>query len=121
VEAEVNALIAMGNRSDGWKPSVVRTVASAGEGIDACVDAIEAFRQFQNASAARRERKIHIQKERLLELVRSQVTRQLLRDRRGAERLEQLAARIADRDVDPYSAAEELLTLSRDLKERRKE
>jgi LAO/AO transport system kinase len=121
VEAEVNALIAISNRSDGWKPSVVKTVASAGEGIDACVDAIGAFRQFQNASAARRERQVQIQKERLLELVRSQVTRELLHDRQGAERLEQLAARIADRDVDPYSAAEELLSLSRALRDRGRE
>jgi LAO/AO transport system kinase len=121
VEAEVNALIAMSNRSDGWKPSVVRTVASAGEGIDACVNAIEGFRQFQNASVVKRARQVHIQKERLLELVRSRVTRELLRDRQGVERLEQLAARVADRDVDPYSAADELLTLSRSLKDRREE
>jgi hypothetical protein len=45
----------------------------------------------------------------------------LLRDRQGVERLEQLAARVADRDVDPYSAADELLTLSRSLKDRREE
>lgn len=113
VEVELNALLTLSDRADGWKPVVVRTVATTGEGVDACIEAVEAFRMFQEASPARQARRVLVQKERLLELVRSRVARQLLGRPQGAERLERLAERVAARELDPYTAADELLALAR--------
>jgi LAO/AO transport system kinase len=114
VEVELSALLTLSNRADGWKPAVVRTVATTGEGVAACIDAVEAFRKFQESSPARQARRIQVQKERLLELVRSRVARQLLGRPQGAELLERLAERVAARELDPYTAADELLALGRD-------
>jgi LAO/AO transport system kinase len=111
VEAEIDVLISMSRRPDGWKPPVVRTVATGGEGIGACADAILSFREFQRRSPAEFARRVHIQKERLLELVRSQVARVLETDRRSAERLHDLAVQVVKRETDPFSAAEELRAL----------
>lgn len=113
VEAELNALLTLSDRSDGWKPAVVRTVATTGEGVDGCLEAVETFRKFQEVSPARQARRILVQKERLLELVRSRAARQLLERPQGAERLERLAERVAARELDPYTAADELLALAR--------
>jgi LAO/AO transport system kinase len=109
VEAELNALISISHRPDGWKPPVVKTVASDGIGIEACAQAVDAFRGFQKNSSARRERQLQVQKERLLELLRSQITRELLQDPESAALLEALAARVVDRAQDPYSAVEDLM------------
>lgn len=114
VEVELSALLTLSNRADGWKPAVVRTVATTGEGVAACIDAVEAFRKFQESSPAHQARRIQVQKERLLELVRSRVARQLLGRPQGAELLERLAERVAARELDPYTAADELLALERD-------
>ncbi len=113
VEVELGALLTLSNRADGWKPAVVRTVATTGEGVAACIEAVEAFRKFQESSPARQARRIQVQKERLLELVRSRVARKLLGRPQGAELLERLAARVAARELDPYTAADELLALAR--------
>ena len=108
-ETELNALLAISNRPDGWKPAVVKTVASEGMGIEECIRAIESWDQRQKGSHLQHERALQLQKERLMDIVRSEIQRSLLRDRRTAERLDQLARLLDERKIDPYSAAEQLL------------
>jgi len=109
IEAELNALIALSARPDGWKPEVVKTVAPDGIGVDRCAQAVEAWREAQKASPYRREKALQVQKERLLDLVRSEIQRSMLRDPLTANRLAEFALQIAERRLDPYSAAERLL------------
>ena len=109
VEAELNALLTLSNRPDGWKPVVVKTIAPEGTGVDSCALAIESWRRAQIESRFQQEKSIQIHKERLLELVRSEIQRSLLRDGRTATRLDELAREIAARRLDPFSAAEDLL------------
>ncbi len=109
VEAEVNALLGISNRKDGWRPVIIRTIASEGIGVEACVQAIESWRLTEKESHHQLQKRIQIQKERLLEIVQSQVRRSLLRTSGIAQRIEQLARGIAERSVDPYTAAEELM------------
>jgi len=110
-EAELNALLSMSSRADGWKPPVIRTIASQGTGIEACAGAIEEYRSFLSTSDIRRALAIQAQKERLLELACMQAREALLQDTAKAARIEELAVLIADRKLDPFSAAEEVLQL----------
>jgi LAO/AO transport system kinase len=50
VDQEIQSLLSMGHRPDGWTPPVVRTVATDGIGID------ELMRAIGNAAAAVREK-----------------------------------------------------------------
>jgi LAO/AO transport system kinase len=109
VEVELKALISMSARSDGWKPPVVRTIAAEGKGIAECAAAIDSYRTFARSSEFQRERLVRIQRERLLDLARSLVLEPLLKDPESRMLVERLAHEIADRDTDPYSAAEQLL------------
>ena len=88
---------------------MVKTVASEGMGIEECIRAIESWDQRQKGSHLQHERALQLQKERLMDIVRSEIQRSLLRDRRTAERLDQLARLLDERKIDPYSAAEQLL------------
>ncbi len=45
VEREIQAMLALAPRPDGWVPPVVRTVASEGVGIPELLDALESHRQ----------------------------------------------------------------------------
>jgi LAO/AO transport system kinase len=109
VEAELGALIAISNRADQWKPAVVKTVASEGKGTEDCAQAIDAWFAHLRGSGSQREKAVQNQKERLLDLVHSEVRRSLLQDRAAAARLEELALMLTERRTDPYSAADELL------------
>jgi len=109
IEAELNSLLAMSNRADGWKPAAVKTIATEGKGIDECAQAIESWRNHQKDSRFQREKAIQIQKERLIDLVRSEIQRSLLGQHRTSEKLEELARQMAERRIDPFSAAENLL------------
>jgi LAO/AO transport system kinase len=112
VEAELSALLAISPRADGWKPPVVRTVASEGQGVADCAAALGAYRGFLKSSPMRQDRALQIQKERLLEIARSLVLEPVLRRSGTLERLERLSCRVAQRELDPYSAAEQLLDAS---------
>jgi LAO/AO transport system kinase len=109
IEAELHALLGISSRPDGWKPAVVKTIAPEGKGIDECAQAIEAWRVFQAKSPSRRERSVQVQKERLLELVRSEIQRSMLRHPATSGKLDELALQITERGIDPYTAAEEML------------
>jgi LAO/AO transport system kinase len=111
-EAELRALLSMNSsRKDGWIPGIVRTTASAGEGIGECMQAVEEYRSFLSNSKTRRDEKVRQQKERLLDLACMQARENLLSDHSTAERIQQLAVLIADRKLDPFTAAEEVIKL----------
>jgi LAO/AO transport system kinase len=117
LEAELNALLTLHTRTDRCKPRIVRTVATVGQGIDECVAAITECREFLCRSDVQMQRRIQMQKNRLLDAVRSLILRRLIRDGAGAEaRLESLARQIATREKDPYTAAEEILRQFGDCK-----
>lgn len=94
---------------EGWTPPIVKTVAATGDGIDALAEAMAAHYAHLSASGEKLAREtararagfVAILRERLLAgaLVR-------LETERG--RLDEVAARIAARQTDPYELAEEL-------------
>jgi LAO/AO transport system ATPase len=97
-------------RNAGWNVPIVKTVAYKDKGIDELMEAIERHRQFLGESG------------RLDEMLRERGRRQLLataqsilmdRVLTGADALiEELAQRIAAREIDPRTAAEQLIERS---------
>jgi LAO/AO transport system kinase len=92
-----------------WRPPIVKTVASRGEGFEELWEAIASHRAHLEADgrlAARRTRRIRdelraIVVERLYERAGTVCT---------GDRFDELAASVEGREVDPYSAAESLLS-----------
>jgi LAO/AO transport system kinase len=121
LETELKSLLATAPRSDGWKRPVVRTIASEGQGVEACMSAIEEYREFISESEFRSERLVQIQKNRLLDVARSMILHQLYRSGTAEGELDSLARRIVNRQIDPFTAAEEFLrpwlTVSRNIPE----
>jgi LAO/AO transport system kinase len=46
VEQEIHGVLSLRNRSDGWMPPVVRTVATDGTGVDELLEAIKGYRKI---------------------------------------------------------------------------
>jgi LAO/AO transport system kinase len=110
-EAELSGLLSMSTRPDGWHPPVIRTVASEGGGIRECIQAIAKYRNFLSDSKLRKDEAVRIQKDRLLDIACLQAREALLQNPRTAARIQELAVLIADRKLDPFTAAEEVLKL----------
>jgi len=104
VEANL-ALQAYG--ADEWRPPIVKTIATTGQGVPELVDAIWRFRErSKNNEATRRRTRSEY---RLRELVSQRFMDHLERDVLAADELSGLVDRIAAREIDPYTAANELL------------
>jgi LAO/AO transport system kinase len=109
IEAEVRALLSMCARADGWVPAVVRTIASEGKGIAECVQSIEDYRNRLAGTEYEKSRSVQTQRDRLLELVRTRILQRLVESPEAQMRLTEMAASIAARQLDPFTAAEQLL------------
>jgi LAO/AO transport system kinase len=104
--AEIESLLGLHAYRDGeWRPTIVRTEATTGRGLD---DLIENLAQFRKQSAtldARRRERAGTQ---LRAILSARVMRQI-ESRVSAIEMGKLADRIAARAVDPYTAADEVL------------
>jgi LAO/AO transport system kinase len=90
-----------------WRPPIVPTVATTGRGVPELVEAIARFRAHSDAGqAARRKTRSEY---RLRELVAQQFMDHLERDVLAPGELGTIVDRIATRELDPYSAAHDLL------------
>jgi LAO/AO transport system kinase len=106
--AAVESNLALHHYADGeWRPPILRTVATTGQGIPELVEAIEQFRAHSHSTQAVRRRTRS--EYRLRELVSHRFMDHLERQVLTAGELGAIVDRIAAREVDPYSAANDLL------------
>ena len=108
-EKELDAMLSLTMRPDLWQPPIVKTVAIENKGIDELADAIASYHEYQQRTEASHARRAGVARWRILELLREELlTRAMSRDGAG-QQLDALAAEVADKRRDPYSAVEEIL------------
>ena len=107
---ELNHMLGLGEaRAPGaWRPSVVKTVAARGEGVDELVEALEKHRAWlgeHDELTVRRRRRAAQE----IETIAVTALRQRFGDLRGDRHLDGLAGRVAAGELDPYTAADTLV------------
>jgi LAO/AO transport system kinase len=95
---------------NGWKPRVVRTVASENKGVDEVAAAIVEYRNHFDRGPEREADKIEHWKRRLLALAQDSFLERAISGNEGQAALEVLAGEVAGRRKDPYTAVRELLS-----------
>ncbi len=90
-----------------WKPPIIKTVATSGEGVAQLADEIEKHRAFLAESGQLATRQQQRAADELYRVLRRELFRRL-REQVGS-RYEEMVARIAARELDPYSAAKQLI------------
>ena len=91
-----------------WRPPVLTTVASTGQGIDELLAELDRHHAWAVATGALRERRVR-RAAREIEAIAVTALRERVGDVAGGDRLGELAASVVDAAVDPYSAADDLL------------
>ncbi|HEY2963522.1 MAG TPA: methylmalonyl Co-A mutase-associated GTPase MeaB [Pyrinomonadaceae bacterium] len=108
-QKELEALLSLTARNDGWEPPIVKTVATENQGITALAEAIDKYGQTQLSASATSERRRAIARWRIVELLRERLLAGVLASDSSVAMLEKLADEVASRRRDPYSAVEELI------------
>ncbi len=93
--------------AEEWRPPIVKTMATSGQGVKELVDAITRFRAHseRTQTVRRRARSEY----RLRELVSHRFMDHLEREVLASGELGTLVDRLAAREIDPYTAASDLL------------
>src|SRR4051794_34519794 len=91
-----------------WRPKIVTTVATRGEGVDELWDAIREHRAFQEEGGRLERRREARLREELRAIVRTRLEAQVADACRG-DAFDDLVARVARRELDPHTAATELI------------
>jgi LAO/AO transport system kinase len=91
-----------------WRPPVLTTVASSGEGIDELVVALDEHEEWARAGGELRRRRLR-RAGREVEAIAVTALRERLGDLRGGHRLSGLAEDVVDGRTDPWTAADALL------------
>lgn len=107
---ELNHMLGLGeSRGPGaWRPPIVKTVASRGEGIDEVVEALEKHRAWMEEHGVLTERRLS-RASHEIETIAVTALRQRIGDLHGDRRLGALAERIVAGELDPYRAADSLV------------
>ncbi|MGE0102615.1 MAG: methylmalonyl Co-A mutase-associated GTPase MeaB [Blastocatellales bacterium] len=107
-ERELIALLEMSERTDGWRPPIIRTVAIQNKGIPEFVEAIERFAEFRRELPEISSRQTGVAENRIVELLRERVLKRVIREALPEEELKRLAESVAARRCDPYSVVDEI-------------
>jgi LAO/AO transport system kinase len=108
VEREIRGLQSLALRHDGWTPPTVKTVASAGTGVDELAAAISSYEDYLQKENLVLKKSAENWQQRLVEMLRD-----LMLERARAYisdgMLAQMAAEVAGHKRDPYTLVEEII------------
>lgn len=98
-----------GGQEGGWKPPLIKTVALRGEGSGLVADAVERHLAYLQETGQLEVRSRRLAEEELKKVLGQELLSRVL-DGIGREEWDHLAAEVAERELDPYTAADRLLT-----------
>jgi LAO/AO transport system kinase len=106
---DIKAMLQLGNKKDSWTPPVLKTVALTGEGINELVDKIHDHKRYlTEGDAGPRLRRIV--RDEFEEALRHKTAKHILEILSKEGELDKLIQKLLLKEVDPLSAAEEILS-----------
>jgi LAO/AO transport system kinase len=112
---EIDSMVAMSEKTKGWRPRVLKTTALSGQGISTLVEAINQHNQHLRNSGAQKtdDLRIHIE---IVDAAKRYFEDILLHELASTKEFTKLVAQVRKNKIDPYSAARKLI---RHINERR--
>jgi LAO/AO transport system kinase len=108
-EQQLKGILQIVPEHSGWKPPVVRTIATENKGIEELGRQIELFRKHFEKAQERAAREITHWKEWILQLLETRLMERVTDAYLGEKELDTMAASVAQRKTDPYGAVNEIL------------
>lgn len=109
-ERELETLLSISERPDGWKPLIVKTVATEDKGLESLADAIDSYADFTRSHREQSEsRRASVAEHRIIEMLRDRLLKIALSKGISEDDLRAMAQSVADRRRDPYSVVDEII------------
>lgn len=105
---ELEAMLELGQKRTSWQPPVIKTIARDGEGIKKLLDHANRHFSWLSDSGLLMERGLEKSKEELFQIIGEKIEKVII-DNVDDREIEELSEKIAKREIDPYTAANELL------------
>lgn len=110
-ERELEMLLSISERGDGWKPPIVKTVATAGDGIEGLAEAVASYADFVASNNGQSsERRANVARYRIIEMLRDRLLRIALSKATSEDELKFFSQAVASRTRDPYSVVDEIIS-----------
>jgi LAO/AO transport system kinase len=106
---EVRGVLALSQDPEGWKVPILRTEAARGEGVGELAAAIKEHREFIEAAGTLAERRARNLRSEVLGIATSRMRRRLEQTVSEDPATAELLDRVVRRELDPATAASELL------------
>jgi len=110
---QLTAMTSLASRGRLETP-VLRTIATKGEGVLELAEAIEEHRRRLESSGELEQQRLERARRQVLALVRHQLLDQVLRATERDGRLDGVVRSVAQRELDPYAAAQRLIEAARE-------
>ena len=109
VEQEVTAMLSLATRPDGWRPPIIKTVATTGQGISELTQALDQFRAFSEQSDVTGRRRKEHWRSRLLDLLRQTLFERAVAGPLHDGSLDRQVAALISHERDPHQVVEEII------------
>lgn len=107
--AEIKMMLGLKPAPNAWRPPVLKTVATSGEGTDQVLAAVDAHRRYLREGGLLEQKRRQRRRAEILRIVEARARDKLLQMAARGGRLEELADRVHAGELDPYTAAEQIL------------
>ena len=109
-ERELEMLLSISERPDGWTPPIIKTIASENSGIEGLARSIADYQSF---NATHREefdgRNTTVAEHRIMDLLRDRLVKAAMTKGVSGDELREMARSVAERRRDPYSVVDEII------------
>lgn len=110
--AEVQMMLQLSPQRETWRPPVLQTVATSGQGVETVLAAVEDHRRYLSERGLLVQRRTRRRRAEILRVVEVRARDRALDLIRRSGRLDELAERVHAGELDPFTAADELLAES---------
>lgn len=104
------SVLELSQQKEGWKPPIIETVATAQKGITELVESIEQHKEYLEKTKllhVRESRRVEFE---LISLINERVYEKIKESNVGGENLKTIVSKILSKQLDPYSAAEKIIS-----------
>jgi len=109
-ERDINAMLGLNPKKNGWVPIVVKTVATTGEGIKELMKQIDLHRDFlEKNTSFLYEKEIYKSEMEIATILKEKLFERALEKTKAEGGIRGYAEKVASREIDAYTAAEKIL------------
>lgn len=112
IEQQINSMLSVALQPAVWQPPILKTIATAGEGVSELLQALEEFRTFLKENPSGLERRRARLRFRLLDLLRHRLFETVAMDQFDSATIDSYVDDILARRRDPHSIVEEMMEAS---------